>query len=48
MEKCHFLVAPQEQVGKGIFAAPLRFAEEDVLILFFLRRCHALKIHHGE
>ena len=46
MEKRDFLVSPQTQVGKGIFAAPLRTGEEELVILFFLRRYRPLEIDH--
>ena len=45
-EKSDFLQAPQGKVGEGIFAAPGRTGEEDLLIFFFLCQFQSLKIDH--
>jgi hypothetical protein len=46
MKKSDFLKSPQEQVGKGIFAAPLRAGEQQTIIWFVMRLSRTLEIDH--
>ena len=43
----NLLMAPQKQVGKGIFAAPLRTGEEQCVVLVPQIRTQTDKIDHG-